>query len=166
MGGDPAVNHSDVSRRKFFHSKRMRAIANETTSTYPSEQLCTNLDPLSLSRLDSSTSTRIVEEENGAITYTANLLGNRPRIMDVCIPKLTVSEDGAVCDEWREWRREQESFINVGSNNSNSAMLNQFKYILNSMSLLEENDNVNGQIRPINNPGLMLLQNRPREFYF
>jgi len=166
VGGDPAVNHSDVSRRKFFHSKRMRAIANETTSTYPSEQLCTNLDPLSLSRLDSSTSTRIVEEENGAITYTANLLGNRPRIMDVCIPKLTVSEDGAVCDEWREWRREQESFINVGSNNSNSAMLNRFKYILNSMSLLEENDNVNGQIRPINNPGLMLLQNRPREFYF
>ncbi|KAL7551937.1 hypothetical protein ACHAWF_015146 [Thalassiosira exigua] len=30
--------------------------------------------------------------ENGAITYTANLLGNRPRIMDVCLPKLR--EDG------------------------------------------------------------------------
>lgn len=26
------------------------------------------------------------EMENGAITYTANLLGNRPRIMDVCLP--------------------------------------------------------------------------------
>jgi hypothetical protein len=166
VGGDPAVNHSDVSRRKFFYSKRMRAIANssfESTSIYPSEQLCTNLDPLSLSRLDSSTSSRIVEEENGAITYTANLLGNRPRIMDVCIPKLMVTEDGTVCDEWK---REQESVINSGSNVNNSAMLNRFKYILNSMSLLEENDNVNGQIRPINNPGLMLLQNRPREFYF
>ena len=28
------------------------------------------------------------EEEDGAITYTANLLGSRPRIMDVCIPKV------------------------------------------------------------------------------
>lgn len=158
--GDPAVDHSDVSRRKFFYSKRMRAIANSSETTISPCELCTNLDPLLLSRLDTSTST-VVEVENGAITYTANLLGNRPRIMDVCIPKLTVTEDGAVCDEWR---REQESLINDGRNVSNSAMLNRFKYILNSMSLLEENDNVNGQIRPINNPGLMLLQNRPREF--
>ncbi|KAL7433101.1 hypothetical protein ACHAXM_004127 [Skeletonema potamos] len=41
----------------------------------------------------------IVEEESGAITYTANLLGNRPRIMDVCIPK--VLEDGTISEEWR-----------------------------------------------------------------
>ena len=74
-----------------------------------------------------------------------------------------VTEDGTVCDEWR---REQESVIHAGSNVSNSVMLNRFKYILNSMSVLEENDNVNGQIRPINNPGLMLLQNRPRELPF
>jgi len=53
--------------------------------------------------------------------------------------------------------------INTGSNVCNSLMLYRFKYILNSISVLEENDNVNGQIRPINNPGLMLLQNRPRE---
>lgn len=29
-----------------------------------------------------------LEDEAGAITYTANLLGSRPRIMDVCIPKV------------------------------------------------------------------------------
>jgi hypothetical protein len=29
------------------------------------------------------------------------------------------------------------------------------------MSILDENDNINGEIRPINNPELMLLQNRP-----
>eukprot|EP00978_Attheya_sp_CCMP212_P045689 scaffold356340_cov28-Attheya_sp.AAC.1 len=29
------------------------------------------------------------EEEMGAITYTANLLGNCPRIMDVCIPRVS-----------------------------------------------------------------------------
>ena len=28
------------------------------------------------------------DSEIGAITYTANLLGNRPRVMDVCVPKI------------------------------------------------------------------------------
>merc|ERR1712238_493576 len=41
------------------------------------------------------------EEEIGAITYTANLLGNRPRIMDVCIPK--VISDSSVSNEWRKY---------------------------------------------------------------
>ena len=40
------------------------------------------------------------EVECGCVTYTANLLGNRPRIMDVCIPQL--GGDGlAVCGRWR-----------------------------------------------------------------
>lgn len=42
-----------------------------------------------------------VEEVNGVITYTANLLGSRPRIMDVCLPK--VSDDGVPGSEWRQY---------------------------------------------------------------
>jgi Tub family len=36
-----------------------------------------------------SSSLMLCEEESGVITYTANLLGSRPRIMDVCVPKVT-----------------------------------------------------------------------------
>ena len=52
---------------------------------------------------EATPSTRLVrgEEENGVITYTANLLGNRPRIMDVCIPK--VSDDGVAGADWRQY---------------------------------------------------------------
>ena len=32
------------------------------------------------------------EKEEGAITFTANLLGNRPRVMDVCIPKVETGD--------------------------------------------------------------------------
>lgn len=39
------------------------------------------------------------ESEEGAITYTANLLGNRPRVMDVCIPKV---EDSRRVQDWRQ----------------------------------------------------------------
>ena len=39
------------------------------------------------------------EEENGVITYTANLLGNRPRVMDVCIPR--VLDEGTVSHSWK-----------------------------------------------------------------
>jgi hypothetical protein len=41
----------------------------------------------------------LCEEEDGVITYTANLLGSRPRIMDVCIPK--VSSDGVAGAVWK-----------------------------------------------------------------
>jgi hypothetical protein len=93
------------------------------------------------------------------------LLGNRPRIMDVCIPKLM--ENGWVCEEWR---REQENAItscgspgNIGNGSNTAPMLDQFKTILNLLSTVEDNGvaNVNGTD---DNHGLMLLQNRPREF--
>jgi Tub family len=57
-----------------------RAIANDAL---PSQQQINNT---------------FLEEEAGAITYTANLLGSRPRIMDVCLPKVTA--DGVVGREW------------------------------------------------------------------
>lgn len=91
------------------------------------------------------------ELEEGAITYTANLLGNRPRMMDVCIPKLM--ESGRVCVEARQQQI-------LDSNISNSiSMLDRFKnilYTLNSDEIeVADNGDANG------NHGLMLLQNRP-----
>mmetsp|Transcript_39652 Transcript_39652/g.95808 ORF Transcript_39652/g.95808 Transcript_39652/m.95808 type:complete len:1046 (-) Transcript_39652:72-3209(-) len=56
---------------KYRHRSNRRAIAN-TNEAF-------SLQPL--------------EDEAGAITYTANLLGSRPRIMDVCIPKVRDSGD-------------------------------------------------------------------------
>jgi len=91
------------------------------------------------------------ELEDGAITYTANLLGNRPRMMDVCIPKLT--ENGKVCDEWNGQQ--------VNSNTSNTMqMLDRFKDILTMMNS-EDDTEIAGNGGTIDNHGLMLLQNRP-----
>jgi len=118
------------------------------------------------------------EVENGAITYTANLLGNRPRIMDVCIPKLL--EDGRVWDEWSGEQRESvaTSVINGGSNGGTASnMLDRFKTIQQGLENSEEtvapnnnnndgndtNDNVgiNDENTNTDNHGLMILQNRP-----
>merc|ERR1719232_1173527 len=73
------------------------------------------LDPLLPPPVVSSVrdpSTTMGEVENGAIPYPANLLGNRPRIMDVCIPKL--KDDSRVCDEWGRERREGLAANGVG----------------------------------------------------
>jgi len=118
------------------------------------------------------------EVENGAITYTANLLGNRPRIMDVCIPKLL--EDGRVWDEWSGEQRDTlaNSVSNGGSNGGiASNMLDRFKTIQQGLENSEEtvspnnnnddgndtNDNVGIRDENTNtdNHGLMILQNRP-----
>ena len=100
----------------------------------------------------------MVEEENGAITYTANLLGNRPRIMDVCIPK--VLEDGTMSEEWRQ----------VPNNNSaqdddgDCQMLNLFKTIQQDRVVdgedTQDND-IHLDRNSDRNHGLMVFQNRP-----
>ena len=79
MGHQLPQRHSRLSRR---------IIANDSNSS-PSPQR------------QSPPSAFLFEEEAGVITYTANLLGSRPRIMDVCIPK--VSPDGTVGLEWRQY---------------------------------------------------------------
>ena len=147
-----------------YSNKRMsrRAIANNSDSPSTGDLFPSTS---SSAHPDAAVST-VGEVEIGAITYTANLLGNRPRVMDVCIPKLM--ENGWVCEEWR---REQENVItscgsagNIGSGSNTAPMLDQFKTILNLLSTVEDNDaaNVNGTN---DNRGLMLLQNRPREFF-
>jgi hypothetical protein len=133
--GDPA-DESDVSqhgskkvarRMLWGHANSSnkcmsrRAIANNSASTSAGDLF----PPTSVSSHPDATVLTVEEVENGAITYTANLLGNRPRIMNVCIPKLM--ENGGVCGEWL---REQENAItscggagNIGSGGNTMPML-------------------------------------------
>jgi Tub family len=54
----------------------------------------------------------LYEEEDGVITYTANLLGSRPRIMDVCIPRVTA--DGVPGKEWRSYLETSDEGVDEG----------------------------------------------------
>ena len=72
------------------------------------------------------------EDEAGVITYTANLLGSRPRIMDVCVPK--VSSDGTVGLEWKQYVESCSTGDDDNNNNNNSVddgcrMLSCFRQI-------------------------------------
>jgi hypothetical protein len=69
------------------------------------------------------------EEEVGVITYTANLLGSRPRIMDVCIPKVTV--DGATGADWRLYLENMEDQTEEGR------MLSSFRQLLQRLENLD-----------------------------
>jgi len=118
------------------------------------------------------------EVENGAITYTANLLGNRPRIMDVCIPKLL--EGGRVSDVWSGDKDGVPSTVAAACSASHGSdtdtMLDLFKTIQQELEDLEDmaaQDNNDGDDAPAPNNGasnatsgtddhgLMILQNRP-----
>mmetsp|Transcript_19062 Transcript_19062/g.28370 ORF Transcript_19062/g.28370 Transcript_19062/m.28370 type:complete len:908 (-) Transcript_19062:181-2904(-) len=82
------------------------------------------------------------ETEEGAITYTANLLGNRPRVMDVCIPK--VDDSGAVQD-WRQ--------VYGGE----MRMLQCFKQMQEQLNAA---DPENGELEEPSDFGLLALQNK------
>ena len=104
----------------------------------------------------------VEEEEIGAITYTANLLGNRPRVMDVCVPKL--DENGS---PMHVWRRASDNDVEDGEAGTNSRMLNQFKALQHARNAGEQIDAdglvQNDQNVPadVDDHGLMVLQNRP-----
>jgi hypothetical protein len=79
-----SLSTSDVqSSRQMWSRTNRRAIANNTSENI------------------SVSEPALYEEEDGAITYTANLLGSRPRIMDVCIPK--VRDDGVRDGQWKAY---------------------------------------------------------------
>ena len=69
-----------------------RAIANESLSSSDNN----------LTNSPSRTSRSNTEEENAVITYTANLLGSRPRIMDVCIPRVNEQNEVNPNAGWKE----------------------------------------------------------------
>ena len=104
---------------------------------------------------------QLYEKEDGAITYTANLLGSRPRIMDVCIPKVTRSGVAAV--EWKKYLNSCEDNMDSTSGNR---MLNRLKYIQQRMENEEQGRVVNQAetqeaVSEDSGFGLLALQNRP-----
>lgn len=152
-----------AARRMSWTGPSRRAIANKA-------DLCNSDHMPSSSSIPNPSAVALdaAEVENGAITYTANLLGNRPRIMDVCIPKL--SEDGRVCDEWSEDRDGAPPAIR--SSGGANTMLDLFKTIQQGLQNLDDpadldeedtmppNDNASAAV-PGDGHGLMILQNRP-----
>eukprot|EP00978_Attheya_sp_CCMP212_P010301 scaffold24846_cov33-Attheya_sp.AAC.2 len=88
------------------------------------------------------------EEEMGGITYTANLLGNCPRIMDVYVPR--VSEENVSGVEWRQFCETL-----YDDNVTNNSMLSRFKQL---QQRLENPDGVNDEDGDY---GLLALKNRP-----
>jgi hypothetical protein len=107
------------------------------------------------------------EEEDGAITYTANLLGSRPRIMDVCIPK--VSTDGVAGAEWKMYLNKCDDLDAP----TGSKMLNRFKQLQqriendeqpagqNSNEPVDVTSDEGDTYTPPDDFGLLALQNRP-----
>ena len=94
------------------------------------------------------------EEENGVITYTANLLGNRPRIMDVCIP--CVEGNGTVSGVWR---RHCEGAVKEDS--LPESMMARFKQLQQQLEnpapppplVAQDYDNNNNNNPPVNGGG-------------
>jgi hypothetical protein len=104
-----------------------------------------NLPPKSL--LDTSTEE---EKEIGAITYTANVLGNRPRIMNVSIPTICDQTEMpcATDDTWTKGPGQQGTML------SHLKTLQQRR---NDNTTADENEDPSLQ----DDFGLMSLQNRP-----
>jgi hypothetical protein len=140
-GSDDEQKNKAYRRLSFSKTNRTKrsAIANSASDTCPREVLAAE------------------EEEVGAITYTANLLGNRPRIMDVCVPKL--DEDG---NPTHVWKKSSDNDEDGEVSSSTSRMLSQFKAMQAERDAREQAE----ADRIINLPtmednGLMVLQNRP-----
>lgn len=108
--------------------------------------------------------TYIVEEEDGCITYTANLLGSRPRIMDVCIPK--VHPESSQRADWERYLKSSDELDEF-------KMLNCFRQILQRLEnpeqpltpapeeVIRDNESDHEVYTAPDDFGLMPLQNRP-----
>jgi len=102
------------------------------------------------------------EDEAGAITYTANLLGSRPRIMDVCIPKVG---NVGLLDHTRNERSSE-----TGRRSGGQRMLDRLKQMQQRIGN-DDQDRQSNQTEPITGDedqqirpdafGLVALQNRP-----
>ena len=151
---DPDVSSTmqQTRRRSWPTLRSRRAIANDN---------CDN-GPFFSSAPDASSKKRFKEKEVGVITYTANLLGNRPRIMDVCIPK--ISNGGSVSPLWKS---HIDAAFEMGVDES---MMHRFKQLQqqfssqhgNSQRAVGQNNSegVNRDISP-DEFGLLALQNGP-----
>jgi hypothetical protein len=108
-----------------------------------------------------------LEIEDGAITYTANLLGSRPRIMDVCIPK--VSPEGVCGAEWKKYLDKcVPDSDGVGVNRMlhhlkqmQQRMENEDRTVLRPSAIQVEASDEAEEYTPPEDFGLLALQNRP-----
>ncbi|GAX14360.1 hypothetical protein FisN_11Hh183 [Fistulifera solaris] len=105
---------------------------------------------------EETNSTYVSEEEIGIIAYTANLLGSRPRTMDVCIPKVTTESS-------LHWK----SYLEEADAGDDASMLSSLRKILQRIDAQERNPIADdGQEQddvsdPNDTMGLTVLQNRP-----
>lgn len=111
-----------ASRSPSERRPNRRAIANE------------NQAPFAISSYSNSTR----EEEDGVITYTANLLGSRPRIMDVCIPKVSLSPETGHVVVGAEWKRYLKDCAESADDVAQvSSMLHCFKLLQQRLETLD-----------------------------
>jgi Tub family len=140
-----------------------RALSTPEFSQHPGRQARTNRRAIAndAQKLPHSA---LCEEEDGAITYTANLLGSRPRIMDVCIPRVT--PQGVAGVEWK-------CYLATCDDTDDCRMLSCFRQLQQRRENQEQQNPPPGQDDNANHQdaeseagdetdfGLMALQNRP-----
>lgn len=149
------------SKHKFRLPRRIRRQSNENESNDHNRSRKGRISPWSsfskksIHRDDAATTTEeqtiVMDKELGAITYTANLLGNRPRVMDVCIPKLSAETGLSI------------PFETNTENSEEGTILGNLKRLSHQLlhtvpQQTRENDVVTTDL---DNLGLMSLQNRP-----
>lgn len=113
------------------------------------------------------------EIETGVITYTANLLGNRPRVMDVCIPKPPSMLEER-CDDGSDyllrcpWETHCQRMLRDGQCEpieGDNLMLTRFRQLQEQIDLSVGDENLNDEAdEPTTEEedfGLLVLQNRP-----
>lgn len=144
------------SRLRFGFMKNKN---HKTTSKKPTARITpfsfkkngANLSSMSLNHSAGENNMVPVEEEEiGAITYTANVLGNRPRIMNVSIPNICDETEMpfATDDTWTKGPGEEGTMLNL---------LKALQQRRNSNA-----DNlVNEDVSSNDDFGLVSLQNRP-----
>lgn len=153
---------------KISSRRNRRAIAqDELPSPYQH-------NPETMGNTDESLSHLGREIESGIITYTANLLGNRPRIMEVCIPKPQSMVDGECCDDGSDyllrsqWETHCQRVIHEGQCESiegENLMLTRFRQLQERLNLrVDDNENFQGEPSVDEDGddfGLLVLHNRP-----
>jgi hypothetical protein len=165
LGSSQQMESSEMCSSRTRARSVPRSISSTDAPRRPNRRAIANAEGL-------SGQSSITEEEDGVITYTANLLGSRPRIMDVCIP--AVGPDGNAGTEWHQYLESLEE-------DEEGRMLSCFRQLLQRLENLDpQQPRVDGGAgaqephhrnledgNPVDgggsadNFGLLALQNRP-----
>lgn len=161
---DESSSHRRSNARAMRRSRSSGDVQEQRRTRTSRRAIANNSDSHDVRRVPPA----MMEEEDGAITYTANLLGSRPRIMDVCLPK--VDDRGCTGAEWKKYLDMSAADIESGTGNK---MLNHLKQLQQRMDSLDQPrltqafaNNIdptmeNDEYTPPDDFGLLALQNRP-----